>query len=490
MSHTIPHWLTKQADLSPEKLAIKVHQGESLTFLQLKEKSMSFAKKLAQFDINERSKVAIFSTNCLEMVITIHAVSYLNAVAVLLNTRLTKNELNYQLKEAKVDIVIVKEKQPEFEELMVNDIVSFNDIEQSPECTNTRLANEINLSDPFTMMFTSGTTGYPKGVIHTYKNHWWSAIGSALNLGLHKNDKWLATLPLFHVGGLSILLRSVIYGMSVYLFEQYHREEVHRALMEENITIASLVTLMLRDLIDLLKEKKYPDTLRCLLLGGGSIPETTLQQVKEKQLPVFQSYGMTETSSQIVTLSAKHALTKLGSAGKPLLPAQLKIECSDEESIGEILVKGPMVINGYANREAENKDSFLDGWFKTGDLGYLDEEGFLYVVDRRSDLIISGGENIYPTEIENKLLMIDGIIEAAVVGMVDERWGETPIAFIVTDNHDIDVNGIKKELSSTLASYKLPKQIHQIHTLPKTASNKVRRHKLVELLTNDKTFKN
>src|SRR5690625_1879005 len=198
------------------------------------------------------------------------------------------------------------------------------------EKQNFDLKDEIHLDDPFTIIDTPGTTGYPKGVVHTYGNHWWSAISSALNLGLHKDDKWLATLPLFHVGGLSILIRSVIYGISIYLFEQYNKDEVHQTLMIKDITIASLVTVMLRDLIELLKDDFYPSSLRCLLLGGGSIPESLLNQVAQKQLPVFQSYGMTETSSQIVTLSYDDALKKLGSAGKPLFPAQLKISDKNE----------------------------------------------------------------------------------------------------------------------------------------------------------------
>src|SRR5699024_4802634 len=146
--------------------------------------------------------------------------------------------------------------------------------------------------------------------------------------------------------------------------------------------------------------------------------------------PVVQSYGMTETSSQIVTLSSRDALFKLGSSGKPLFPAQLKINRLTGEEVGEILVKGPMVIHGYDNNEQATKESFKDVWLKTGDVGYGDEDGFLYVVDRPTDLIISGGENIYPSEIENCLLKIDGVEESPVVGKPDETWGEVPVAFV------------------------------------------------------------
>lgn len=481
MSNTIPHLLTKQAYLSPNKEAITVHNGQSLTFLQLKEKSESFARKLATLNIESQQHIALLSTNCLDMVIAIHALSYLNKVVVLLNTRLTPAELNYQIENANVDLLITNNHDHQAK-LNVKQLVTYEDIYDQEECETTQLATEIKLTDPFTMMYTSGTTGHPKGVIHTYGNHWWSAIGSALNLGLHKDDKWLATLPLFHVGGLSILMRSVIYGMSVYLFEKYDRKAIHHVLMEKNITIASLVTVMLRDLIDELGDDYYPDSLRCLLLGGGSIPEAVLRQVKEKKLPVFQSYGMTETSSQIVTLSAEDALNKLGSSGKPLFPAQLQIIDKNSEGIGEIVVKGLMVINGYYNNEAANNKSFKKGWLKTGDLGRLDEDGFLYVVDRRSDLIISGGENIYPSEIENCLLKINGIKEAAVIGKKDDKWGEVPVAFIVTDGSDLTNDLIVQQLKQLLATYKIPQQIFHVEQLPKTASNKIRRHQLAARL--------
>lgn len=484
MSDVIPHWLTKQADLSPNKVAMTIHGGPSLTFSQLREKSETFAKKLSALNIMKQSKVAILSTNCLEMVLVIHAFSYLNIVAVLLNTRLTVNELNYQLEKAQVDLLITDHASPSLKNLNVERIMTYEDIKTKDKCNRVSLATEINLNDPFTMMYTSGTTGHPKGVIHTYGNHWWSAIGSSLNLGIYNDDKWLAALPLFHVGGFSILMRSVIYGMTVYLFEKYDRQDVHKVLLEEKITIASLVTVMLRELIEELGEDYYPSSLRCLLLGGGSIPESILKRVKQKQLPVFQSYGMTETSSQIVTLDAENALKKLGSSGKPLFPAQLKISNKKDGETGEILVKGPMVISGYHNNPQANEQSFANGWLRTGDLGYIDHDGFLYVVDRRSDLIISGGENIYPSEVENCLLKIDGIKEAAIVGKRDDKWGEIPVAFIVKTKINLSNKMIKSQLESSLATYKIPKEIHSVNELPKTATNKIKRHQLINLLTN------
>lgn len=215
MPETIPHWLTKQANIAPDQTAIELENGTSLTFLELKEKSQHFARKLAQLDIEQGSHVAILSNNNVDMVIAIHALSYLGAVAVMLNTRLTEEELKYQISDAEVSHVLAQSHDTNFSV----PVHTFSKVKSFQEKL-VELRDEINLDEMFTIIYTSGTTGFPKGVVHTYGNHWWSAIGSMLNLGLNKNDKWLNALPIFHVGGLSIFVKSVIYGMPVYLVEK------------------------------------------------------------------------------------------------------------------------------------------------------------------------------------------------------------------------------------------------------------------------------
>ncbi|MBP1950322.1 o-succinylbenzoate--CoA ligase [Virgibacillus litoralis] len=473
MPETIPHWLTKQANIAPDQTAIELENETSLTFLELKEKSQHFAQKLAQLDIKQGSHVAILSNNNVDMVIAIHALSYLGAVAVMLNTRLTEKELAYQISDAEVSHVLAENNNTNFSV----PVYTFSKVNSLQEKI-VELRKEINLGDRFTIIYTSGTTGFPKGVVHTYGNHWWSAIGSMLNLGLNNNDKWLNALPIFHVGGLSIFVKSVIYGMPVYLVDKYDKRSVHDAIMSKGVTIVSVVTLMLRELVEYLGDNLFPDTFRCVLLGGGPAPKSLLEQAKFRNVPVFQSYGMTETSSQIVTLSPNDALDKIGSSGKPLFPAQLKIDALDK-SIGEIFVKGPMVTSGYFKNEAATEKTLNDGWLATGDLGYLDDDGFLYVVDRRKDLIISGGENIYPTEIESVLSEMDAVQEVGVVGRNDDRWGQVPIAFVVTNDKSVSAEVLLEFASQKLAKYKLPKEIHFIDKLPRNASNKIVKNKLL-----------
>ncbi|MEK0174336.1 o-succinylbenzoate--CoA ligase [Tetragenococcus halophilus] len=483
MTEVIPHWLSKQADLKPNQLALEYNGKETLSFQELAQASQSMARRLANLGVEKGSHVALLSQNNVNMVIAIHALSYLGAVAVLLNTRLSANELQFQINDAKVNLLVTSVFfSDKTEGIDVPQKKSFSELQRLPE-KEVPLQNELVLNDPFTIIYTSGTTGFPKGVVHTYGNHWWSAIGSALNLGISPQDKWLTVLPLFHVSGLSTLFKSVIYGMPIYLMTSFEPEKVHEALMKNHITMISVVTVMLQRLLEQMATERYPEQLRCVLLGGGPAPKPVLEQARKKEVPVFQSYGLTETSSQIVTLSPQDALRKIGSAGKPLVPAQLKIHDPSTRGVGEIYVKGPMVTKGYFNNPTADQKAFQTDWLKTGDLGYLDEEGFLYVVDRRNDLIISGGENIYPSEIESVVSELTGVQEVGVTNRSDDQWGEVPVAFIVKDTQNVlDEEMVQTYLKSRLASYKVPKKIYFVEQLPRNASNKLMRYKLKEWL--------
>ncbi len=218
-----------------------------------------------------------------------------------------------------------------------------------------------------------------------------------------------------------------------------------------------------------------------MLLGGGPAPIHLLEQCKQKGIPVFQSYGMTETSSQIVTLAPEYSLEKIGSAGKALFPSQLRIEVDGRQAAaneaGEIVVFGPNVTKGYWNRLDATEQSIQAGWLHTGDIGYLDEEGFLYVLDRRSDLIISGGENVYPAEIESVLSSHPAVFEAGVRGVDDEKWGQVPLAFVVL-KEEVTEQQLLAYCRDHLASYKIPREIVFCPELPRNGANKLLRREL------------
>ncbi|MYL33796.1 o-succinylbenzoate--CoA ligase [Pontibacillus yanchengensis] len=489
-AETIPHWLEKRVELTPERVAIHT-QENSITFRELRKQSLCMAGKLASLGVKKGSHVAIYANNSLDFVRFVHAISYIGAVAVFLNTRLTQKEIRFQLEDAKCELVIYEQNlssiiEPLGQEMPIR-VHSFKDVSKQLEAP-FKAQQEVRLDDIYTILYTSGTTGNPKGVMLTYGNHWWSAVSSALNLGLSEEDQWLATLPLFHVGGLSLLFKNVIYGMPITLLTSFDEQEIHKAIMEKGVTIVSVVSVMLKRLLSQLDAgETYPTSFRCMLLGGGPAPKPLLEEAASKHVPVIQTYGMTETSSQIVTLSAQDALRKIGSAGKPLFPAQLNIindqQNTKDQSIGEIVVKGPMVTSGYYKRPETNEYTIKDKWLYTGDLGYVDDEGFLYVVDRRKDLIISGGENIYPAEIEEVLAGLDSIKEVGVIGQEDDRWGEVPVAFVVFhEGVSLSTEEILSYCARSLAKYKIPKMIYFEDHLPRNASNKLLRRDLAKWL--------
>ena len=329
-------------------------------------------------------------------------------------------------------------------------------------------------------MYTSGTTGRPKGVRQSLENHVMSATGSALNIGVQPNDCWLCNMPLFHISGFSILMRSVLYGMTVSLHSKFDAEKAVEEILTGTVTRMSIVAVSLERMITILEKKDllFPSTFQSMIVGGGPVPLNYLERAIERNIPVLQSYGMTETSSQTTTLAAEDAIRKLGSAGKPLFFADVKID--GEETIGEICIKGPHVTTGYVGN-ASSINPQVNGWLHTGDIGYLDEEGYLFVIDRRSDMIISGGENIYPAEIEQVLTKHSAVKEAGVTGRSDDTWGKVPVAFIVLKKA-ASTEELKEFVKDKLASYKQPVDYYIVEQLPRSASNKLLRRELLNTI--------
>lgn len=479
MLEQIPNWLMQRKQLTPNQIAL-IHNEDIWTFEQLHKEAVQVAYQLRTRGIQKGMHVALLLNNSPNFIKVVHALTYLGAVIVCLNVRLTKEELCHQINDSDAEHLITNEwfkNQYCFEQIKISTI---EDVQKSKP-TEIALQTHMKLSDSFTIMYTSGTTGRPKGVVHTYGNYWSSAMASALNLGIQQNDSWLSCLPMFHIGGFSIVIRTVIYGMSLRLFEKFDEAKIHQALMSKKVTIISVVAVMLERLLTELElcKQNYPLAVRCILLGGSAVSEDTLQRARSKKVPIYQSYGLTETTSQIATnLKGERAI--LGSSGKPLFTAQLKIMNPDQTGAGEIAVAGPMVTKGYYKNIEATKTVFQEGWLLTGDIGKLDKEGNLFVLDRRTDLIISGGENIYPQEIEKALEELEGIQAAGVIGSKSKQWGEVPIAFVEAKKH-INETALLKSLKTKLAKYKIPKRIYKITTLPRNALGKLQRAKLRDL---------
>jgi O-succinylbenzoic acid--CoA ligase len=313
-------------------------------------------------------------------------------------------------------------------------------------------------------ILTSGTSGEPRPVGLTYGNFLFSAVGSAFNLGVHPSDRWLCCLPLSHVAGLSIILRSVIYGTAAVLLDGFDTEQVASTLVTGDISVVSLVPTQLIRLLEVGADLSHP---RAILIGGGPVPADALREALDRGATVVQTYGMTETCSQVTTLAPKDAKRKIGSAGRPLLTSHVRIES------GEILVQGPTVAPGCYES---------DGWLHTGDLGHIDEEGFLYVTGRSSDVIVSGGENVMPAEVEAVLVSHPAVADAAVVGRPDPEWQEAVCALVVlAESADASEEELRTHCAGSLAGFKVPKRVDFVSSLPRTPSGKLLRSELVDL---------
>ncbi len=494
MDNVLPDWLMRCAENRPGHLAVQCER-QQWSFAELNRHVTRLARQLATLGVQEGNRVALLAANGLAYVAIVHALTRLGAILVPLNVRLRVEELRWQVRDVRAMLLIsdadyaalaaeVGQAFPHLTRATLAAWATSNEtvVSELPEA-DVALRTLINLNATQAILYTSGTTGTPKGAIITYGMQWWNAIGSALNLGHYPDDRWLVCLPLFHIGGLSILMRSVIYGISAIVHEKFDPIAVNKAICQHNVSIISVVAVMLQRMLAA-ADTDYPPTLRCVLLGGGPAPRSLLEDCKYRSIPVVQTYGLTEACSQAVTLAPADSLRKLGSAGRPLSPIQLRILHNGQPTLphepGEIFLKGPTITPGYADRPDATAAAFSDGWFATGDIGYLDDEGYLYVLDRRADLIISGGENVYPAEVEAVLVSHPDVLEAGVCGQDDREWGQVPIAFVhVRSESNVSTEELMSYARQRLARYKQPRAIYLTDQLPRNSSGKLLRRKLL-----------
>ncbi|MCL6627285.1 o-succinylbenzoate--CoA ligase [Alicyclobacillus shizuokensis] len=485
---TLPDWLGRRLSTDGDRLALQT-EGGAWTYRQLHERATQMAGALHNKRVKRGDRVAVIAYSGEWFALAVHTLMQIGAVLVPVNWRLTVAEIAWQLDDAGVRLVLADEaglesaRQASRQQRSSSEVVSLTALAQEQASPVRRTV--IRTQDVHAIIYTSGTTGRPKGAMITYGNHWWSAMGSALQLGLTEQDRWLVPMPLFHVGGLAVLMRSLIYGTTAVVHDRFDVAAVHRAIDEEGVTLLSVVSTMLQRMVEARGDAPYPSTLRCILLGGSGAPRALLERALALSAPVAQSYGLTEANTQVCTLRPQDALRKLGSSGKPLLPTEIAIEVDGKRAQpgqeGEIIVRGPTVMAGYWQREEATREAIVDGWLHTGDIGYLDAEGYLFVLDRRKDLIVSGGENIYPAEVESVLLRHPAVADAAVVGVADEQWGQTPVACVVLCNPVTD-DVLIQFCRQHLAGYKVPRRIMRLAELPRNASGKLLRRQLREWL--------
>jgi O-succinylbenzoic acid--CoA ligase len=501
-------WLRARAAATPEANALLV-DGRWWRFGELDALASRLCARLAADGARPGDHVAVLLPNSLPMAVTVFALARLGAVMVPLNTRLTAGEVAWQVAQADCTRLIyalqsaaqtadVPAELPrvalavDSEQWTASSKRSGTDSSQSlltnDQRPTTNSYSSPTFDHPQAIIFTSGTTGYAKGALITFANHFWSAVASAFRLGVVPGDRWLACLPLYHVGGLAVLFRACLYGTAVVLHDGFDTAAVRRSLRDDGITLISLVPTMLSRLLHEGLTAADAPALRLILLGGAAAPAPLLDEARAAGLPVAVTYGLTEAASQVATLLPDGVAGKPGSAGKPLLFTTVAAVDDEGNELppgqpGEIVVRGPTVMAGYYGDEPATAAALRGGRLHTGDFGYVDAGGDLWLLDRRADLIVSGGENVYPAEVERVLREHPAVALAAVVGLPDADWGQQVAAAVVLRSPGAaTADELLAHCRARLAGYKRPRRLVLRDELPQTASGKVQRRLVAEQL--------
>jgi O-succinylbenzoic acid--CoA ligase len=487
-------WLARRARTYPDRPAL-VTDSATLTYSALDGRACDLAGRVAALGVRPGDRVALLAGTGIPAATAVHALPKIGAVLVPLHARLAPEEIAWQVADCGARALLygaahheaagrVAREHPGVRRAALGEPLSgdapIETLDPRPLPPLTPAPDGLH-----TIVYTSGTTGRPKGARLTRENHRASAAASARWLGHGRDDRWLCCLPLHHVGGLAILLRAVLDGSAVVLQDGFDADRVLAALARERVTHVSLVSLMLRRLFEADPGARADLTaLRGVLLGGGPLPEDLIAESLARGVPVAPTYGLTECASQVATLPPGDLGARRGTVGRALPGLALRIVREDGREArcgeaGEIAVAGPVITPGYWERPEESAAALRDGWFHTGDLGRLDPEGFLTVIDRKAEMILSGGENVYPAEVERVLLSHPDVLEAAVYGRPDPRWGETVAAAVVLrPGAPADAAKIVDHCRTGLAGYKLPRELRFVPSLPRSAQGKVLRRAL------------
>ncbi len=500
LSRIVERW----AAFQPHRTALHF-QGRDISYAELWQCIEAASRGLAAgLGIGRGDRVAYLGANHPDMLVLLFALARLGAMLVPLNFRLTAREHQQILEDAEPSAVVVESDftvhcEPLRTERARAVWVAMQRVPAGWRDWAEALAGgpavKVDGDDalPVLIVYTSGTTGTPKGAVHTQASILWNAVNSAHAHDLVRSDHVLTSLPMFHVGGLNIQTLPAFHaGAAVTLHPRFDPQRWLQDVAHRRPTLALLVPAIMRAVVD---HPDWPRTdlssLRLLVTGSSPVPETLINAFHERGVPVGQVYGSTETGPVSIYLRREDAFRRIGYAGKAAVHCEIRLVGADgvdvpRGEVGEIWVKGLNVMQGYWN-DPENP-AFQGGWFRTGDLGYRDDEGFYRVVGRSKDVIISGGENIYPAELENLLADCPDIAEAAVVGAEDPKWGEVAVAVIVKrPGSTLGEAGVLKLFEGRLARFKHPRRIVFTDALPKNAMGKVQKLELKKALSGGET---
>jgi o-succinylbenzoate---CoA ligase len=454
--------------VNPESVAI-IEKDKEITFNDLNSSVNKAAFFLKTKGIKENDIITLLLNNSSEFIITILALWKIGAVPAPLNIKLRTEDLTEQFKFLNSNFITKSEEFADVSLTGENFVIPFDNL---PESSEEIPIPNFSKDKTALILFTSGTSGKPKAVMLSFDNLIQSALIGDKVLNYTQEDKWLASLPFYHIGGFSIIFRAIMFGLPVIIPASLSNDDLREAINKYKPALTSLVSNQLKKFIDI--NFIPPKELRNVLLGGGFSDNNLVLKAIEMGWKVAKVYGSTETSSFISFMNYEEVKIKPGASGKALQPN--KISTTGE---GEILVQSPAVMTGYYNNNEETSAKIKNGLYNTGDFGYLDDEGYLFIEAKREDLIVSGGENINPAEVEKVILTHPYINEVCVIGIEDEKWGQAVYAAVVPkENMKFSENDLINYLKDKISGYKIPKKIISIDQLPKNELGKVLKDKL------------
>jgi fatty-acyl-CoA synthase len=492
----IGFWLTKRELLGGDKEAL-VEGQRRLTYHELNRRVNRLARSLQALGLRHGDRCAILAYNGIEYVEVIFATAKLGLILVPLNWRLSPAELAFNLSDSATETLFFDSEFAEVVEQLkaqtsINRmIVLGNKATPKTETYEDLLARQsedepkadqpVGLDTPHIIMYTAGTTGQPKGAILSQGASFWNALNLNLALDFTSGDRDLLVLPMFHIGGIGLFTLPMLYdGGTVVIQRTFNPAKTLALLQEERITLFFGVPAVFLALI------QHPEfnadafkTVRLVMSGGAPLPISLVKQYHQAGIVLQQGFGMSEAGPSIATLDKSLALEKAGSIGRALMHLEARVVDDDMHDVstggvGELVIRGPNLLQGYWNRPEATKEVFTGGWFHTGDLARMDEDGELYIVERKKDMFISGGENVYPAEVENAIYELPQISEAAVIGVEDDNWGEVGRAVVaLKEGHSLTAEVIIDHLKGRLAKYKIPKSVVFVEQLPRNAAGKV-----------------
>ena len=492
-------WLSKWIEYSPDKIAVKEYEtGRALTYKELNNVSCRLSNLLTQeYKLKKGDRVMVFAENCLEYFIFFFAAQKTGLILVPVNYRLTSHEVDFLILDSKPSVIITEKKYfdkfyncPTTKE--VKHILELEEIgnlfyENKEIACEYKENDSIVEDDPIFILYTSGTTGEPKGALYTHKMLVWNSINTTMRLDITSDERSVTCMPQFHTGGWNVIPTPFLHrGAYICVTKKFDPDIILKLLQDEKATMFVAVPTMLQLMAQsLLFEEVDLSAMKYFVIGGESMPLPLIEKWHSKGIPIRQGYGLTEAGPSITSLHQDDAIRKMGSIGK--LNFYIEEKIVDDEGhqvkqgeVGEFLLKGPSVTPSYWNNKEATNCAITDGWFSTGDLVKKDDEGYIYVVDRKKNMYISGGENVYPAEIERLLYTHPLVKEVAVIGVPNEKWGESGKAFIVTSG-DVSEEEIIKFCDGKLARYKIPKHVQCLKQLPKNDTGKINKKELLQI---------